>query len=30
MIRIAKINLDIRKDAVTNNDPIILRQGEMK
>lgn len=28
MIRIAKINLDIRKDAVVNNEPIILRQGE--
>ena len=28
MIRIAKISLDIRKDAVANNDPIILRQGE--
>lgn len=28
MIRIAKISLDIRKDAVINNEPIILRQGE--
>ncbi|WP_263853636.1 collagen-like triple helix repeat-containing protein [Companilactobacillus jidongensis] len=28
MIRIAKISLDIRKDAVVNNEPIILRQGE--
>ncbi|WP_201307854.1 hypothetical protein [Companilactobacillus farciminis] len=28
MIRIAKISLDVRKDSVTNNEPIILRQGE--
>lgn len=28
MIRIAKISLDIRKDAVIENEPIILRQGE--
>lgn len=28
MIRIAKISLDIHKDAVINNKPIILRQGE--
>ncbi|WP_158106608.1 pyocin knob domain-containing protein, partial [Companilactobacillus bobalius] len=28
MIRIAKISLDVRKDAVINNEPIILRQGE--
>lgn len=28
MIRIAKISLDINKDAVINNKPIILRQGE--